>query len=154
MKTKGEITSQMERLRLRAIRKNQRAGRVLKRMERKLQKRRPDLAKVIAQQKKSEGYMSQSFKYLERRQHLLQQRNTEPLLESDQSEIQFNLEKVSERFIKKFGVNSCVYRAHMESPVEGKTLRVKDILTELNKLFTVVIDTVKEQCDLKTTLED
>lgn len=65
MKTEGEITSQMENLRLRSIRKNQRAGRVLKRMERKLQKCNPDLAKVIGQQKKSERDMSPSFKYLE-----------------------------------------------------------------------------------------
>lgn len=65
MKTEGEITSQMENLRLRSIRKNQRAGRVLKRMERELQKCNPDLAKVIGQQKKSERDMSQSFKHLE-----------------------------------------------------------------------------------------
>ena len=71
MKTNAEITSQMERLRLRAIRKNQRAGRVLKRMERELQKRKPNLAKVIEQQKKSARYTSQSLKYLDKRQHLL-----------------------------------------------------------------------------------
>ena len=48
----------------------------------------------------------------------------------------------------------CVPCPHGNPPRWRETLHVKDILTELSKLFTGVIDTVKEQCDLKTPLED
>ena len=43
MESKGEITLRMERLRLRAIRKNKKAGRMLKKMEKELAKRKADL---------------------------------------------------------------------------------------------------------------
>ena len=43
MESKGEITLRMERLRLRAIRKNKKADRLLKKMEKELAKRKADL---------------------------------------------------------------------------------------------------------------
>ena len=71
-----------------------------------MQKPTQNLAKVIEQQKKSARYMSRFLTYLDKRQRLLQQRNTESLPESGESEITIKLEKVSEQFIKTFGVSS------------------------------------------------
>ena len=69
-------------------------------------------------------------------------------------EINFEMTKVSERFVKRFGATSCVCRAHMETPIEGKTFKVKDVLTEFANLFDSAITTVTEECNLDRTHED
>ena len=59
------------------------------------------------------------------------------------TEVSFNLERISERFAKKFGANSCVFRATMQTPAKnsGKFM-VKNIMSELSTLFSDAIEQV------------
>ena len=98
------------------------------------------MAKVLSLQKKSNRLVKQGIKYLDQREALIR-----PKVEPERSvetEVSFNVQKVSERFVKKFGATSCVYRATMDHPKEGESFKVKDILTELSSLFTDTIDKV------------
>ena len=57
-----------------------------------------------------------------------------------EAEVSFNVEKVSERHVRKFGATSCVFRVTMaEKPETMNTIRVRDILEELDSLFTEAI---------------
>ncbi len=56
--------------------------------------------------------------------------------------VHFKLEKVSEKFVKKFGAVSCVCRATMEKPSDENHFKVKDILNELDELFAKGIEQV------------
>lgn len=67
------------------------------------------MVKVLSWQKKSPKLVKQGFKYLTKRDALLRQSQGET--EPKETELAFNLKKVSERYVKKFGATSYVYRA-------------------------------------------
>ena len=57
----------------------------------------------------------------------------------------FHLTQVSERFVKKFGATSCMFRATMQELTTENmagTFLVKDIMKELSTLFTNAIEQV------------
>ena len=64
------------------------------------------------------------------------------------------LDKVSERYVAKYCVSSCVYKAHLEDENNPENVKIKAILSELSKLFDGIIDNVKEQCELDHPAED
>ena len=68
MESKGEITLRMERLRLRAIKKNKKAGRMLKKMEKELAKRKADLPRVLAWQRKASRRVEQGLRHIKKRE--------------------------------------------------------------------------------------
>jgi hypothetical protein len=131
------MNSRLEKLRQKAIRKNKKAGRLLKKIDRELSKRKTNLSKVMAFQKKSTKLLNQALKYVNKRENLKRSGN----LETPKT-VNFNVEKVSERFVKKFGATSCVYRATMARSEEDNSLSLKDIFEELDNLFTETIDQV------------
>ena len=131
------MNSRLEKLRQKAIRKNKKAGRLLKKLDRELSKRKTNLSKVMAFQKKSTKLLNQALKYVNKRENLKRSGN----LETPKT-VNFNVEKVSERFVKKFGATSCVYRATMARSEEDNSLSLKDIFEELDNLFTETIDQV------------
>ena len=140
MNSSSDNAIAIERLHLKAIRKNKKATRLLKKIEKEIRKKQPNMAKVLSLQKKSNRLVKQGIKYLDQREALIR-----PKVEPERSvetEVSFNVQKVSERFVKKFGATSCVYRATMDHPKEGESFKVKDILTELSSLFTDTIDKV------------
>ncbi len=51
---------------------------------------------------------------------------------------------MSEKFVRKFGATSCVFRASMREPTEIATtdFNIRDILSELDTLFTDAIEQV------------
>ena len=152
MNSSSDNAIAIEHLHLKAIRKNQKATRLLKKIEKEIRKKQPNMAKVLSLQKKSNRLVKQGIKYLDQREALIR-----PKVEPErpvETEVFFNVRKISERFVIKFGTTSCVYRATMDHPKEEVSSEVKDILTELSSLFTNVIDMVKDKCELKTQLED
>ena len=137
MKNRSETTSlELERLRERAIRKNKKARRILKKINREIVKKSPNLRQVLQWQDKASKLLRQGLKMMEKRSVLKQPDSDQP------KTVHFKLEKVSEKFVKKFGAVSCVYRATMEEPNDD--FKVKDILDELDDLFTKSIEKVAE----------
>ena len=63
-------------------------------------------------------------------------------LENQTTEVSFNLQKMSERYVKKFNASSCVFRASMEQNSDVGGVKVKDIMNELSSLFTDAIEQV------------
>ena len=98
------------------------------------------MTKVLSLQKKSNRLVKQGIKYLDQCEALIRSKS-EPERPVE-TEVTFNVQKISERSMKKFGATSCVYRATMEQPKEGVSFGVKDILTELSSLFTNVNDKI------------
>ena len=142
MNSSSDNAIAIERLHLKAIRKNQKATRLLKKIEKEIRKKQPNMAKVLSLQKKSNRLVKQGIKYLDQREALIRPKvEPERSVETEQT-VTFNVQKISERFVKKFGATSCVYRATMDHPKEGESFKVKDILTELSSLFTDTIDKV------------
>ena len=142
MDSTKDITVRRERLRLKAVKKNGKASRLLKKIEKEMRKRQPDMTKVLSLQRKSNKLVKQGLRHLNERDALVRSKSIpEPVAETEQT-VTFNVQKISERFVKKFGATSCVYRATMEQPKEGESFKVKDILTELSSLFTDTIDKV------------
>ena len=127
----------MERLRKQAIVKNKKAKRFLKKMTKELSKARPDLKRVLQWQKRSARHLNHGARLMVKRKNIRLSRRSHK-----KKTVHFNLEKVSEKFVRKFGAASCVYRATMTKPIETDTVKVKDILKELDGLFTETIDQV------------
>ena len=65
---RGNVNSQMERLRLKSIRKNREAHKILKKIE--LTKRRGDLTKVLLWQKKATKFLNQALNYVKKRDEI------------------------------------------------------------------------------------
>ena len=139
IKMRGNVNSRMERLRLKSIRKNREAHKILKKIDRELTKRRSDLTKVLLWQKKATKFLNQALNYVKKRDEIKRLGHLETEVTKS---INFNIEKVSERFVKKFGATSCVFRAKMQSPENLGTVKVKDITEELNSVFTNAIEQV------------
>lgn len=126
----------MDRLRERAIRKNKKARRLLKKINREIIKTTPDLKQVLYWQDKTAKCLQQGVELMKKRNELKQ-------TDTDRTKtVHFKLEKVSEKFVNTFGAVSCVYRATMKKQKEEKQFEVKDILTELDQLFTDSIEQV------------
>ena len=156
MESKGEITLRMERLRLRAIRKNKKAGRMLEKVEKELAKRKADLPRVLAWQRKAARLVEQGLRHIKKREEerakLKKVKVTNP--SKPENQVNFVLDKVSKRYIAKYGASSCVYRAHLDEENNSENVKIKDILSELSKLFDGIIDNVEEQCELDHPVED
>ena len=132
-----EPQREMERLRKQAIVKNKKAKRFLKKMTKELSKARPDLKRVLQWQKRSARLLNHGVRLMEKRENIRLSRSFHK-----KKTVHFNLEKVSEKFVRKFGAASCVYRATMTKPIETDTIKVKDIQKELDGVFTKTIDQV------------
>ena len=137
MKDRSKVTSlELERLRERAIRKNRKARRFIKKINREIVKTTPNLRQVLQWQDKATKLLRQGVE-------LMGKRNVLKHPDSDQPKtVHFKLEKVSEKFVKKFGAVSCVHRATMEKPRDENHFKVKDILNELDELFADSIEQV------------
>ena len=141
MNSSSDNAIAIERLHLKAIRRNKKATKLLKKIEKGIRKKQPNMTKVLSLQKKSYRLVKQGIMYLDQREALIR-----PKVEPErpvETEVSFNVQKISERFVKKYGATSCVYRATMDHPKEGAS-----------SLFTNVIDMVKDKCELKIPLED
>ena len=103
-------------------------------MTKELSKARPDL-NVLQWQKRSARHLNHGLRLMVKRENIRLSRGSHK-----KKTVHFNLEKVSEKFVRKFGAASCVYRATMTKPIETDT--IKDILKELDGLFTKTIDQV------------
>ena len=132
-----ESQREMERLRKQALVKNKKAKRFLEKMTKELSKARPDLKRVLHWQKRSARLFNHGVRLMEKRENIKLPRSSHK-----KKTVHFNLEKVSEKFVRKFGAASCVYRATMAKPIETDTVKVKDILKELDGVFTETIDQV------------
>ena len=106
-------------------------------MTKELSKARPGLKHVQQWQKRSARLLNHGVRLMEKRENIRLSRSSHK-----KKTVHFNLEKVSEKFVRKFGAASCVYRATMTKPIETDTIKVKDILKELDGLFTKTIDRV------------
>ncbi|XP_046862275.1 uncharacterized protein LOC124455682 [Xenia sp. Carnegie-2017] len=134
------------RLKKRAERKNAKAKRLIRKIQKELAKPISDLRKVLRWQEKTAKLLEQKFKLLKK--------IDERLAYLSEDTIHFNMEKISEKHVKKFGASACVFRATMERPRDDKVYKIKDIVNELNELFANTIHQVKKACDLVTPLED
>ena len=132
-----ESQREMERLRKQAIVKNKKAKRFLRKMTKELSKARPDLKHVLHWQKRSAILLNHGVRLMEKSENIRLSRSSHK-----KKTVHFNLQKVSEKFVRKFGAASCVYRATITRPIETDTVKVKDILKELDGLFTETIDQV------------
>ena len=109
MKDRSKVTSlELERLRERAIRKNRKARRFIKKINREIVKTTPNLRQVLQWQDKATKLLRQGVELMGKRNVLKHPDSDHP------KTVHFKLEKVSEKFVKKFGAVSCVYRATME----------------------------------------
>ena len=61
----------IERLHLKAIRKNEKATKLLKRIEKEIRKSQPTMMKVLSLQKKSNRLVKQGIKYLDQHEALI-----------------------------------------------------------------------------------
>ena len=109
-----ESQREMERSRKQAIVKNKKAKRFLKKMTKELSKARPDLKHVLHWQKRSARILNHGVRLMEKRENIRLSRSSHK-----KKTVHFNLEKVSEKFVRKFGAASCVYRATMTKPING-----------------------------------
>ena len=100
--------------------------------------------------------MEQGLRYIEKREEerakLKKVKVTNP--SKPENQVNFVLDKVSERYVAKYCVSSCVYKAHLEDENNPENVKIKAILSELSKLFDGIIDNVKEQCELDHPVED
>ncbi len=103
-------------------------------VERELQREMPNMSKVLSWKRKSEKLVERGHRYLDQ---IIASES--PDLET---EVSFKLEKISERYVKKFGASSCVYRATMERRDDLKEIKLKNIMTELSSLFDSAISQV------------
>ena len=106
-------------------------------MTKELSKARPDLKRVLQWQKRSARLLNHGVRLMEKRENIRLSRSFHK-----KKTVHFNLENVSEKFVRKFGAASCVYRATMTKPIETDTIKVKDILKELDGVFTKTIHQV------------
>ena len=101
----------MERFRLKAVRKNKRAGRLLRKMDREFGKRQSNLLRVLAWQKEAAKLMSQALEDMQKRKDKRKKLKRFEISKPSESETEVNfvLEKVPERHLRKYGADSCVY---------------------------------------------
>ncbi len=104
----------MERLRERAIRKNRKARRFLKKINKEIIRKSTNLRRVLLWQDKTARLLRRGFELMQKRD-VLKREKTETT-----KTVHFKLEKVPEQSVKKFGTASCVYRATMERPDDEK----------------------------------
>ena len=128
----------------------------MKKMEKELAKRKADLPRVLAWQGTAARLVEQGLRHLEKREEerakLKKVKVTNP--SKPENQVNFVLDKVSERYVAKYCVSSCVYKAHLEDENNPENVKVKDILSELSKLFDGIIDNVEEQCELDHPVDD
>ena len=142
----------MERLRL--IRKNKKAKNLLRKIDKETTKDKVNLPRVFVWQRKVAKLTTQALTKMRRREKNERNINLKRSPESDTNSVNFILEKVSERFVKKYSSTSCVYRVRLEDETSLENTKVKDILNELGALFDNVVDSVKEQCNLDHPNDD
>ena len=157
-KAEGSITEYMERLRLSAIRKNKKAKKLVRKIDKEMTKDKVNLPRVLVWQRKVAKLTTQALTKMKRREKKkrteLRNINLKRSSELDTNSVNFILEKVSERFVKKYSSTSCVYRVRLEDETSLESTKVKDILNELGAFFDNVVDSVKEQCNLDHPNDD
>ena len=112
MKTRASPDAEKQRLRYRASRKQMKANRLLRNIEKELRKRKPNLTRILDLQRRTTKLLLQSTEYLERS---LAASNNTTSVPRDQTNadhgLKFDIRKVSERHVRKYQASSCVYRA-------------------------------------------
>ena len=128
----------------------------MKKMGNELPKRKADLPRVLAWQGKAARLVEQGLRHIEKHEEkrvkLKKVKVTNP--SKPENQVNFVLDKVSERYVAKYCVSSCVYKAHLEDENNPENVKIKAILSELSKLFDGIIDNVKEQCELLQSNEE
>ena len=111
---------------------------MLKKIDKELSKPKSNLRKVLRWQEKSRKQLARGIKLMEKREDLIKSYKT---VEENKT-VHFRLEKKSEKFVKKFNTTACVYQATMEKSENLGVVKVRDILRELETLFTEAIEQV------------
>lgn len=138
MDSQAKNSERIERLRQQAVRKTKMSRRLLKKIDKELSKPKSNLSKVLKWQKKSFRQLARGVRLMQKREDIINLRETSERKRT----IHFNLEKKSEKFVKKFDATACVYQATMEKPENTETVKLKDILDELDSLFSQAIEQV------------
>ena len=94
----------------------EKASRLLKRSGRELRKNSPDLNKVLKLQQKAAIFLQKAINKFKNHEsepdHELPGNDDVDIeREQDSPRFPYTLEKISKRYVKKFKVNSCAYRA-------------------------------------------
>ena len=138
----------------------EKASRLLKRSGRELRKNSPDLNKVLKLQQKAAIFLEKAIKKFKNHEsepdHEVpgnDDADVERPREQDSPRFPYTLEKISERYVKKFKVNSCAYRAKV-SLQEGTSIRMRDVMDSLENLFSDVIADVSRECNLDNPNRD
>lgn len=140
MDSQTKDSTRIERLKQQAVRKTKMSQRLLKKIEKELSKPKSDLRKVLRWQKKSTKQLVRGVKLMQKREDMINSHETSKRNKT----IHFNLEKKSERFVKKFDTTACVYQAASMEKSENTetTVKLKNIVSELDSLFNQAIEQV------------
>jgi hypothetical protein len=138
MDSQTKDSAKAENLRQEAIRKTKKSKRLLKKIDKELSKPKSNLRKVLRWQEKSRKQLARGIKLMEKREDLIKSYKT---VEENKT-VHFSLEKKSEKFVKKFNTTACVYQATMEKFENLGVVKVRDVLRELETLFTEAIEQV------------
>lgn len=128
MDSQTKDSAKAESLRQEAIRKTKKSKRLLKKIDKELSKPKSNLRKVLRWQEKSRKQLARGIKSYK-------------TVEENKT-VHFRLEKKSEKFVKKFNTTACVYQATIENSENLGVVKVRDILRELETLFTEAIEQV------------
>ena len=76
--------------------------------------------------------------------HVEERNNVKNHTKNDKKSVKFVLEKVSERYVRKSGAKSCIFRAKLDNlSIRDKQIKFKDLMTELDALFDDAIRQVR-----------
>ena len=146
MKPKGQKRSWAH------INQKRRVKKLLKRAEHELKKAVPDFDKVIRLQTKASLFLQDDIAIAIARTH-----NRNARLHQNQpgptTRLHFQLDKISERQVKKYGAHTCAYKAKITGIPKSNNL-LKDSMNALENVFNDIISTVKEKCKLKNPKQD
>ena len=133
MESSAKIEARRQRLFEKASKSNKKSTRLLKKVEREIRKPNPEMTKVLTWQRKSAKLIEKGLRYLGEGKTLGKRGYSQA-----ETEVAFNMEEVSARYVKTFGATSCVFRATMaEEPETMKTIRVRDILANSTRCLAV-----------------
>ena len=118
MKTRALSDAEKQRLRYRASRKQKKANRLLRKIEKELRRRKPNLPKILDLQRRTTKLLLQSTGYLERSLAATPDTTSVPHDQTNADHgLKFDIRKVSERHVRKYQASSCVYRASVVNDV-------------------------------------
>lgn len=141
----SKYTSSYEKIR----RKHRKIARYLKRSGKELKKQRPDLDKIAKLKEKASMILIELTKTApkEKEQKIKETPASTPRQEHH-PKLTFELKKISECNVKKFGTYSCSYSSKVSGFNPNSKNLLKDMLNSLENVFSNAIDEVKTKCKL------